>query len=163
MLDFMNTRNQKQLSDGEKLMMSCPESSAGSPTPGGLSLNCRMSATAGPLFGEGACQSPPLQRGEQVGSPIRDGPCTAGPGPGNEAPSGLRMSCEWATEQSVNMPEESWCSVLLDITRAFESGLPITPIIAVRWRLLKMCTSSHSSSSRSGAPVWGRSQNMSLF
>lgn len=60
--DFMNTRNQEQLFDREKLMMSCPESSAGSPAPWGLSLNARMSAAAGPLFGEGTCQSCLRQR-----------------------------------------------------------------------------------------------------
>lgn len=94
----MNTRNQEQLFDREKLMMSCPESSAGSPTPWGLSLNNRMSAAAGPLFGEGTCQSCLRQRGEQVCWPIREGPSTAGPGPGSEAPSGAKTSCEWATE-----------------------------------------------------------------
>lgn len=91
-----------------------------------------------------------LAVGEQVDSPIREGPSTAGPGPGSEAPSGVKMSCEWATEQSDNMLEESWCGVLLDITRAFESMLPITPILLVRWCLLKMCTSSHSSHTQWG-------------
>lgn len=57
MPDFMNTRNQEQLFDREKLMMSCPDSSAGSITPWGLSLNNRMSAAAAALFGEGTCQS----------------------------------------------------------------------------------------------------------
>ncbi len=36
--------------------------------------------------------------GEQVCWPIREGPSTAGPGPGSEAPSGVKTSCEWATE-----------------------------------------------------------------
>jgi len=52
-------------------------------------------------------------------------------------------------KQSDDMLEESWWSVLLDITRAFGFMLPITPtllvILVVRWCLLKMCTGSHSS------------------
>ncbi|KAK5886379.1 hypothetical protein CesoFtcFv8_017417 [Champsocephalus esox] len=36
--------------------------------------------------------------GEQVDWPIRDGPSTAGPGPGSKAPSGVWTSCEWETE-----------------------------------------------------------------
>lgn len=69
MPDFTNAGNREQLFDREKLMMSCPESSAGSPTPWGLSLNNRMSAVAaaaaGPLFGEGTCQSRLGQRGSR--------------------------------------------------------------------------------------------------
>ncbi len=36
--------------------------------------------------------------GAQVCRPIGGGPSTAGPGPGSEAPSGVKTSCEWATE-----------------------------------------------------------------
>lgn len=36
--------------------------------------------------------------GEQVRWPIREGPSTAGSGPGSETPSGVKTSCEWATE-----------------------------------------------------------------
>jgi len=61
----MNTRNHEQLFDREKLMMSCPESSVGSATPRGLSLDNRMSAAAGPVFGEGSCQSSYVQRGSR--------------------------------------------------------------------------------------------------
>lgn len=61
--DFTNTRNQEQLLDREKLMMSCPESPAGSMTLRGLSLIDGMSAAAGPLFGEGTCQSRLRRRG----------------------------------------------------------------------------------------------------
>lgn len=94
----MDTRNQEQLFDREKLMMSCPESSAGSPTPWGLSLNNRMSAAAGAsVWGRHLSIISEAAR-EQVGRPIREGPSTAGPGPGSEAPSGVRTSCEWATE-----------------------------------------------------------------
>lgn len=97
-LDFLNTSKLEQLFDREKLMMSCPEPSAGSPTPRAPSLNNRMSTTAGPVFGEGTCQSRPQPAGDQVHRPIRGGPCTAGSGPGSETPSGVTRSCEWATE-----------------------------------------------------------------
>lgn len=94
----MNTSKLEQLFGREKLMMSCPEPSAGSPTPRALSLNNRMSATAGPVFGEGTCQSHSRAAGNQVHRPIREGPSTAGSRPGSETPSGVMRSGEWATE-----------------------------------------------------------------
>lgn len=96
--DFMNNSKREQLFDRDKLMMSCPEPSAGSPRPRAPSLNDRMSATAGPVFGEGTCQSSSWAAGDQVRRPINGGPSTAGSGPGSETPSGVRRSREWATE-----------------------------------------------------------------
>lgn len=65
--DFMNTGNQEQLFGRDKLMMSCPESSARSPKPRGLSLYNRTPAAAALLFGGGTCQSSQAQGGQQVG------------------------------------------------------------------------------------------------
>lgn len=98
MPDFMNTRNQEQLFDREKLMMSCPESSAGSPTPWGLSLNDRMSVAAGPLFGEGTCQSFLGQQGSRWADQSERVPAQQAQDQEVEAPSGAKTSCEWATE-----------------------------------------------------------------
>lgn len=146
----MNTRNQEQLFDREKLMMSCPESSAGSPTPWGLSLNNRMSAAAGPLFGEGACQSCLGQRGSRCAGQSEKVPAQQARDQEVKRHLEWRRAASGQLKQSDDMLEESWWSVLLDITRAFGFMLPITPtlllILVVRWCLLKMCTgySSHT-------------------
>lgn len=145
----MNTRNQEQLFDGDKLMMSCPESSAGSPTPWGLSLNNRMSAAAGSLFGEGTCQSFHRQWGSRWTGQSETVPAQQA----RDQEVKRHLECGRAVsgklKQSDDMLEESWWSVLLDITRAFGFMLPITPILllilVVRWCLLKMCTGRHSS------------------
>lgn len=103
--DFMSTSNQEQLFDREKLMMSCPESSAGSPTQWGLSVNNRMSATEGPLFGEATCQSSLRQRGSRWAGQSEKVPAQQVRGPGSETPSGVKKSCEWATETKWWHPE----------------------------------------------------------
>lgn len=142
--DFMNTRNQEQLFDREKLMMSCPESSAGSPTLWGLSLNNRMSAAAGPLFGEGTCQSCLKQRGSRCAGQSEKVPAQQARDQEVKRHLEWRRAVSGQLKQSDDMLEESWWSVLLDITRAFGFMLPITPtlslILVVRWCLLKMCT-----------------------
>lgn len=71
-------------------MMSCPESSAGSPTPWGLSLNNRMSAATGASVWGRRLSITRRTTGEQVRRPIGEGPSTAGSGPGSETPSGVR-------------------------------------------------------------------------
>lgn len=130
-LDFLNTSKLEQLFDREKLMMSCPEPSAGSPTPRAPSLNNRMSTTAGPVFGEGTCQSSSQPAGDQVHRPIRGGPCTAGSGPGSGTPSG-REAARGQQKQRADV----------DTTRAFGTMLPFPPSLllaaVVRWRSSQM-------------------------
>lgn len=94
----MNTRNQEQLFDREKLMMSCPEPPAGSPTPQGLSLNNRKSAAAGPVFGEGTCQSTLEQQGSRCADQSERVPAQRDRDQEVDAPSGAKTSREWATE-----------------------------------------------------------------
>lgn len=142
--NFMNTGNQEQLFDREKLMMSCPESSAGSSTPWGLSLNNRMSAAAGPLFGEDTCQSRRGQRGSRCAGQSEEVPAQQARDQEVKRHLEWRRAVSGQLKQSDDMLEGSWWSVLLDITRAFGFMLPITPtlllILVVRWCLLKMCT-----------------------
>lgn len=148
--DFMSTSNHEQLLDREKLMMSCPESSAGSPTQWGLSVNNRMSATEGPLFGEATCQSSLRQRGSRWTGQSEKVPAQ------QVRDQEVKRHLEWRRavsgqlKQSDDILKESWRNVLLNITRALGFMLPFAPalfILVVRWCLLKMCAGYSSQSS----------------
>lgn len=128
MPDFMNTGNEEQLFGREKLMMSCPESSARSPTPRGLSLNNRMSVAAGPLFGESTCQSRLGLQGSRCAGQSETVPA--------QQDQDQEVKCHLDRKRAVSATETKWwhaggklASGLLDITRAFGFMLPITPTL----------------------------------